>query len=174
MRFATKRSSSGWTVRSSVATMYQLGFERHAAPPTFWSNRSATGAAWVAHTTFCSASGRSPAKDLMPSCFSQTSIGDFDAGKYLRIGKLLQQALRCFGLVGCEGRDVNQGDDSAIRPGVGDQGAAIRVADKDHGSTDSPEAASDALHVAFERVQAMLGAHHFVPVRLQCGDQLLE
>jgi hypothetical protein len=26
----------------------------------------------------------------------------------------------------------------------------------------------------FERVQAMLGAHHFVPVRLQCGDQLLE
>jgi hypothetical protein len=77
-------------------------------------------------------------------------------------------------LVGCEGRDVNQGGDSAIRPGVGDQGAAVRVADKDHGSTDPPEAASDALHVAFERVQAMLGAHHFVPVRLQCGDQLLK
>src|SRR5262249_8578569 len=57
---------------------------------------------------------------------------------------------------------------------MGDQGAAARVADKDHESTDPPEAASDALHVALERVQAMLGAHHFVPVRLQCGDQLLE
>src|ERR1700741_1394543 len=48
------------------------------------------------------------------------------------------------------------------------------MADKDHGTTDPPEAAGDALHIAFERVQAMLGAHHFVPVRLQCGDQLLE
>src|SRR5215469_10392022 len=149
MRFATKRSSSGWMVRSSVATMYQLGLDRQATPSTFWLNRSGTGAAWVAHTSFCSASGKSPAK-------------------------LLLQALRGFGLVGCEGRDVDQGGDSAIRPGVGDQGAAVRVADKDHGSTDPPEAASDALHVAFERVQAMLGAHHFVPVRLQCGDQLLE
>ena len=62
------------------------------------------------------------------------------------------------------------GGDSAIRPGMGDQGAAVRVADKDHGTTDPPEAAGDAL----ERVQAMLGAHHFVPIRLQCGDQLLE
>jgi hypothetical protein len=35
---------------------------------------------------------------------------------------------------------------------MGDQGAAVRVADKDNGSTDPPEAASDALNVAFERV----------------------
>jgi hypothetical protein len=94
--------------------------------------------------------------------------------KYLGNWKLLLQALRGFGLVGCEGGDVDQGGDSAIRPGMGDQGAALRMADKDHGTTDPPEAADDALHIAFERVQAMLGAHHFVPIRLQCGDQLLE
>src|SRR5882762_10027879 len=71
MRFATKRCSSGWTVRSSVAAMYQLGFDRHATPSTFCVKRSGTGTAWVAQTTFCSVSGRSPAKHPMPSGFSQ-------------------------------------------------------------------------------------------------------
>ena len=40
MRFATKRSSSGCTVRSLVATRYQLGFDLQAVPSTFWLNRS--------------------------------------------------------------------------------------------------------------------------------------
>jgi hypothetical protein len=57
---------------------------------------------------------------------------------------------------------------------MGDQGATVRVADKDYGAADPPEAAGNALHVAFQGVQAMLGAHYFVPIRLQCGDQLLE
>ena len=35
IRFATKRSKSGWIVRSLVATMYQLGFDLHAVPSTF-------------------------------------------------------------------------------------------------------------------------------------------
>ena len=72
MRFATKRSSSGCTVRSLVATMYQLGFDLQAVPPTFWLNRSAAGAAWVAYTSFCSSSGRSPAKHATPSGRIQT------------------------------------------------------------------------------------------------------
>src|SRR5271170_416688 len=63
MRFAAKRSKSGWTVRSWVATMDQLGFDRHAMPPSyFWVNRSAAGAKWVDHTTPCSSGVRSPAK----------------------------------------------------------------------------------------------------------------
>jgi hypothetical protein len=62
MRFATKRCSSGWTVRSFLATMYQLGFDLQAVPATFWLNRSAAGATWVAQTTYCSCSKRSPAK----------------------------------------------------------------------------------------------------------------
>src|SRR5262249_17787671 len=35
MRFATKRSNSGWIVRSLVATMYQLGLAFHAVPSAF-------------------------------------------------------------------------------------------------------------------------------------------
>jgi hypothetical protein len=34
--------------------MYQLGFDRQATPSTFYVNRSGTGTAWVAQTTFCS------------------------------------------------------------------------------------------------------------------------
>src|SRR5258705_8912147 len=48
MRFAAKRSKSGWTVRSSVATIDQLGFDRQATPSSFWVNRSRAGAKWVA------------------------------------------------------------------------------------------------------------------------------
>src|SRR5713101_4453830 len=44
IRFATKRCSSGWTVRSLLATMYQLGFDLQAVPSSFWLNRSAAGA----------------------------------------------------------------------------------------------------------------------------------
>src|SRR6516225_11875699 len=44
IRFATKRSNSGWIVRSFVATMYQLGFDLHAVPSTLCVNKSATGA----------------------------------------------------------------------------------------------------------------------------------
>src|SRR4030095_10533179 len=38
IRFATKRSNSGWMVRSFVATMYQLGFDLQAVPSTFCLN----------------------------------------------------------------------------------------------------------------------------------------
>src|SRR5215471_17161276 len=71
MRFETKRCRSGGTVWSFVARTYQLGLAFHAVPSTFWLKRSATGAACVAYTSFCSASGRSPAKCLTPLCLSQ-------------------------------------------------------------------------------------------------------
>src|SRR6266496_518089 len=47
MRLAAKRSSSGWTVRSFLATMYQLGFDLQAVPSIFWLNTSASGTLWV-------------------------------------------------------------------------------------------------------------------------------
>ena len=43
MRLAKKRSRSGSTVRSFVPTMYQLGFDFQAVPPTFASNKSGLG-----------------------------------------------------------------------------------------------------------------------------------
>ena len=39
MRLARKRSQSGCMVRSFLATMYQLGFDFQAVPPTFALNR---------------------------------------------------------------------------------------------------------------------------------------
>jgi hypothetical protein len=51
--------------------MYQLGFDFQAVPPTFVSNRSGFGAPWVAQTSFCSYSERSPQKYLVPSGRSQ-------------------------------------------------------------------------------------------------------
>ena len=73
-------------------------------------------------------------------------------GKDVCDGEFLLLTLRGFGLVGCEGRDVDQGGNPVVRPGVRDQGAAVRVADKDHGAADPPEAAGDALHVALQGV----------------------
>src|SRR5262249_36724244 len=58
-------------VTSVVAAFYQLGLAFHAVPSTFWLKRSATGPACVAYTSFCSVSGRSPAKCLTPLCLSQ-------------------------------------------------------------------------------------------------------
>jgi len=72
IRFATKRSNSGWIVRSFVATMYQLGFDFHAVPSTFCWNKSATGAPCVAQISCCSSSERSPAKDGTCSAPFQT------------------------------------------------------------------------------------------------------
>ena len=51
---------------SFLATMYQLGFDLQAVPGALRLNRSAAGATWVAQTSFCSCSGRSPAKYSMP------------------------------------------------------------------------------------------------------------
>src|SRR5262247_4786150 len=72
MRFATKRCSSGCTVRSLVATIYQLGLDFQATPAAFLLNSSAAGAKCVAQTTLCSCSGKSPAKEATPSGFIQT------------------------------------------------------------------------------------------------------
>ena len=101
-------------------------------------------------------------------------------GKNLGNGKLLLQVLRGFGLVGCEGRDVDQGGDSAVRPGMGDQGATVRVADKDHEATDPPEAAvgsgRDAGVRCFEQFLDALSPSEFETFRgwwgkLSRGDQ---
>jgi hypothetical protein len=47
--------------------MYQLGFERQAVPSTLALNSPASGAMWVAQTSCCSGSGRSPANAWTPS-----------------------------------------------------------------------------------------------------------
>src|SRR2546422_11677230 len=66
-RLARNRSMSGWTVRAFLATMYQLGFDLQAVPPTFALNRSGAGTHCVAQTSFFSCSDKSRAKQTMPS-----------------------------------------------------------------------------------------------------------
>ena len=79
-------------------------------------------------------------------------------GEDVRDGKLLLQALRGFGLVGCERCDVDQGGYPVVCSGVRDQGTAVRVADEDDGAADPPEAAGDAVYIAFQGVSARAGS----------------
>src|SRR5437870_13398902 len=83
------RSRSGCTVRSLLPTMYQLGFDFQAVPPTFASNRSGWGTPWAAQTSFCSCSERSPQKYFVPSGRSQIRpIHDFDVGEDVGLREL--------------------------------------------------------------------------------------
>ena len=61
-------------------------------------------------------------------------------GEDFRDGKLLLQALRGFGLVGCERCDVDQGGYPVVCTGVRDQGTAVRVADEDDGAVGNRDA----------------------------------
>ena len=54
--------------------------------------------------------------------------------------------------VGCERCDVDQGGYPVVCSGVRDQGTAVRVADEDDGAADPPEAAGDAVYIAFQGV----------------------
>src|SRR5882724_9114128 len=174
MRFATKRCSSGWTVRSFFATMYQLGFDLQAVPSTFWSKRSAAGAKWVAQTSFCSSSERSPAKQATPPGRIQTPVRDFDVREDVCSGELILLALRRLALVRGEGGDVDQPGDAVIGSRGRDQGSTVRVADEDGRIADTRERAGDRRDVACERVEAVLARHHLVPLRLKRGEHLAE
>jgi hypothetical protein len=65
MRSATKRSSSGLTVRSSEPTTYQHGFVFQAAPGYGLANTSAAGAMAVAQTNFCSGHAHSQGTHIL-------------------------------------------------------------------------------------------------------------
>jgi hypothetical protein len=173
IRFAADRSSSGWTVRSPAATMYQLGFDRQATPSSFCWNRYGHGLGRPDNVLL--RLGQIPGEGADPAWTQpDPPVGDLDVGEDVSDGKLLLLVLRGFGLVGRKRRDVDEGRDSVVGPGMGDQRPAIGVADKDDGAADPPEAAGDAVDVAFQGVESMLGTHHLVPIRLQRRDELLE
>src|SRR5438093_271390 len=112
MRCATKRSSSGCTVRSSMATMYQLGFVFHATPDAFRLNRSAAGATWVAQTRRFSSADRPPAKHSTPSGVIQSRPSASSTyGEDVGDRELLLLALRRLLGVRRKRCDVNQSGD---------------------------------------------------------------
>ena len=142
MRFATKRSSSGWTVWSLLATMYQLGLDFHAVPGALRLNRSGAGVTWVAQTSFCSCSGRSPAKYAVPDGSSQMRPSATSMWEKTSVtGNLFLLALRRLGLVRGERGDVDEPGDAVVGSRGGDDASAVGVADEDGGAADPPEGA---------------------------------
>src|SRR5882672_9149096 len=79
IRLATNHSMSGWTVRSFLATMYQLGFDFQAVPPTFALNRSGAGTHCVAQTSFFSCSDK-PVEVLERGVLDAGRLGDAGVG----------------------------------------------------------------------------------------------
>src|SRR5215813_7592834 len=150
MRFATKRCSSGWTVRSLVATMYQLGLDFQATPAAFLVNSSAAGAKLVAQTTFCSCSGKSPAKQATPSGFIQTRPSATSMCENTPLTGNLSNRLCDVSLSsGGKCSDVNQSSDSLIRARCCDDRPAVRVPHQNRRAADAPERAFDRGNVAF-------------------------
>src|SRR5713101_7458441 len=173
MRFTKKRSRSGCTVRSFLPTMYQLGFDFQAVPPTFASNKSGLGTPWVAQTSFCSCSERSPQKYFVPSGRSQirpstTSIEDVGPRE---LGLL---RLRRFIGVRSERADVNQPDNAIVGSGAGDDTSAVGVADEDNGAADPAYRCFRQGNVLCRCVEAVLRRNTFIPLRLKGNDQLTE
>ena len=143
MRFATKRSRSGWTVRSFLATMYQLGFALQAVPSILWLNKSASGTPWVAQTSFLLLLGKVPREAPDAIRFQPDApVCDFDVGEHVCGRKLVLLALR--GLVGVRGEcgDVDQPGNSVIGSRGCYHSSAVRVADEDGGASDPSERAS--------------------------------
>jgi hypothetical protein len=76
------------------------------------------------------------------------------------------------GLVGIrrQGRDIDEPGNAGIGPGVRDEGAAIGVPDEDRRALDPGQASLHGGDVARERIEAVLGCHHFVALGLQRRD----
>src|SRR5260370_27212112 len=115
--------------------MDQLGFDFHAVPPTFWLNRSAS----VGGPDDLLLLLRKVAGEIL-NAFREhpdPSVGNFDVAEDW-CGVLVQLALHGFISIGSDRGDVNQPDNAIIGSGSGDDGPAIRVADKDGRAAHTP------------------------------------
>src|SRR5271169_3498170 len=93
-------------------------------------------------------------------------------GEDVRNRELLLQALRRLALIRGEGGNIDQPGDAVVGARGRDDGAAVRVADENGRAADPPQRTDYRGDVAFERVEAVLGRHHLVPVRLKRRDHL--
>src|SRR5258705_13543546 len=129
MRLAMARSRSGCTVRSFLPTMYQLGFDFQAVPPTFASNRSGWGDA-LGRPNELLLLLRKISAEILRTLRTQpdTSIHDFDVGDDLLLRELELLGLRGFIRVRSERADINQPDNAIVGSGAGDHPSAVGVA----------------------------------------------
>ena len=99
-------------------------------------------------------------------------ISNFDVAEYVGVGEFAQLAIDRLVSIGCDRRDIDQPDNTVVCPRRCDDGAAVRVADKDGGTADPSQRAFHCGDVPSVRVEAVLGSYHFVSLRLKWGDHL--
>ena len=84
----------------------------------------------------------------------------------LRVGHLIGVRCKC-----CE---VDQSGNAIVSSGAGDDASAIRVADENGWTADSPERAFHGSYVVCGCVEAVLGSNTLVSFGLKRGDYLAE
>ena len=77
-------------------------------------------------------------------------------------------------IIGCERGDIDQ----ACNPFIGSRGrddaSTVRVTDQDYRAADSRQRPLYRLNIAFGSVEAILGCHHLISLRLKGGITLLK
>ena len=71
------------------------------------------------------------ARDAGPRLQPNAAVGDVNVFEDVCRGELGLYALRRFGLIRTQGRDVDEGGNAAVRAGVRDDGSAVRMAGQD-------------------------------------------
>src|SRR5215472_9134432 len=101
-----------------------------------------------------------------------TSIRDLDVRQDVCLRELGR--LRVGHLIGvrCKCGDVDQSGNAIVGSGAGDDASAIRVADENGWTADSPEHAFHGGYVVRGCVEAVLGGNTLVPFSLKRGDHL--
>jgi hypothetical protein len=103
-----------------------------------------------------------------------TPVRHVDVLEHIGHRELGLLALRGLVRIRREGRDIDEPGHARISPGVGDERAAIRVPDEDRRAVDRGQASLHGGDIARERIEAVLGCHHFVALGLQRRDQPAE
>jgi len=157
-----------------LPTMYQLGFDFHAAPPTFASNKSGLGRPESPKPASAPAP-RDPAEILRTlGTQPDTSIHDFDVGEDVRLREVGLLCLRCLIGVRSERADVNQACNSIIDSGACDDGSAVGVADEDNRAADPADRCLHQGNVLCHCVEAVLGCNTLITLRLKGTISLLK
>ena len=84
----------------------------------------------------------------------------------MRLGRLIGVRCKC--------GDVDQPGNAIVGSGARDDASAIRVADENGWTADSPERAFHGGYVVRGCVEAVLGSYTLVPFGLKRGDHLAE
>src|SRR5258706_5906680 len=101
-------------------------------------------------------------------------VRNFDITENIGGGELFLLALRSFVGIGGECGYVNEPCNTVIGSGGGNDASTVGMANEDGRTADPAQRPFYRVHVAFESVEAVLGGHHLVTLRLKCRDDLIK